>query len=276
MRVLTIIGARPQFIKAAMVSAALAKAGEGLDVKAPDVDLGVKGNGTHWEHVLAVLANLKGSIYSPDDWVLVYGDTNSAVAGALFAKAKGIKLAHVEAGVRSLGPEPEEVNRIMIDSMADLHLCPTESAAVEVDGLFVGDVLYDSWLKYNHSYSPGGSYTLVTVHRAENCTPEKLAAIRNLLEIDQRIVFPAHPKLKDCGMRTTKPAHYIEMLGLIQGAAHVITDSGGVQREAYWAQVPCTVLREQDEWPETRVLGGQAAFGDGNAATKIVEALCEY
>jgi UDP-GlcNAc3NAcA epimerase len=340
-KILTVVGARPQFIKAAPVSRVIRRAHEEilvhtgqhyddnmsevffreLKIPEPDINLGV-GSGSHGAQTGAMLAGLeKVVIDTKPDWVLVYGDTNSTLAGALVAAKLHVRLAHVEAGLRSFDRRmPEEVNRVLADHVSDLLLCPTQ---VAVDNLaregisrgvhLVGDVMYDAFLvnveaarHQSHvveelSLERGG-FALVTVHRAENTDdPERLHAIIEGLErsgLD--VVIPLHPRTRSRlsealppRIRVVEPVGYIDMLALEDAAEVIATDSGGVQKEAYFLAKPCVTLRESTEWTETlkagwNVLAGADAnkigeamrtsrpktkrpdlFGDGHAAEKI-------
>lgn len=226
------------------------------------------------------------------DLVMVIGDTNSTVNGALEACAMGIKVAHVEAGLRCWNKKlPEEVNRIIVDGLADYLFCPTPQAysnVIELNPMetyFTGDILYDMFLKYRpEERSTNDPFVLFTMHRQEN-TQDKERVIAWLLKASQfgRVYFPVHPKTRellahepppgDCIMMD--PVNYRTMLGLINDAEMVFTDSGGVQREAYWSDTPCTLMREETEWKECRESRDllEANFGHGNAAGTIMEVL---
>jgi UDP-N-acetylglucosamine 2-epimerase len=262
------------------------------------------------------------------DWALIYGDTNSTLAGALAAVKLGICLGHVEAGLRSGDRRlPEEVNRIVADHCSDLLFCPTVTAVDNLrregitEGVHpVGDVMCDSLLQNlpvaeaksdvlaRLGVSPGGYY-LATIHRAANTDdPARLASIlEGLRRLDGPVVFPVHPRTRKAaesasltigdGLMAVDPVGYADMLVLEKNARCVLTDSGGVQKEAYLLAVPCVTLREETEWPETlesgwNVLAGTdperiviaarrpapkgepaRCFGDGHAAERIVKAL---
>jgi UDP-GlcNAc3NAcA epimerase len=262
------------------------------------------------------------------DWALVYGDTNSTLAGALAAAKLGVRLGHVEAGLRSGNRRlPEEINRIVADHCSDLLFCPTATAVANLDreGITegvrqVGDVMYDSLLQQLPAAEersdvlerlgvlPGGYY-LATVHRAGNTDdPVRLGAIlEGLRRLDAPVLFPVHPRTRKAaeaaslatgdGLVAVDPVGYGDMLVLQKNARRVLTDSGGVQKEAYLLAVPCVTLREETEWPETleggwnvlagtdphRIVGGAMrpapegrpapCFGDGRAAERIVRAL---
>ena len=304
MKVMTIIGARPQFIKAAVVSRAfnehrpdvteiIVHTGqhydanmsdvffEDLDIPRPDYNLGI-GGGTHGQNTGRMVEKLEElMIEVQPDWVLVYGDTDSTLAGALAASKLHIRVAHVEAGLRSFNRKmPEEINRVLTDHIADLLFAPTESGRINLinEGIslekiqLVGDVMYDAALYYKEraripEVSPelqleGKDFVLCTIHRAENTDDPK--RLRNILQglgdSGQQIVLPLHPrtkaKLKDLGMSIPKniqmidPVGYLEMVWLEANCRCVATDSGGVQKEAYFHQKPCITLRDETEWVE--------------------------
>lgn len=348
MKVVTVVGARPQFIKAAPVSLELRRrctevlvnTGQHYDdsmsavffrelgIPAPDYDLGI-GSGTHGEQTGRMLAEIETVLLAEKpDWVLVYGDTNSTLAGALAAGKLNIPVAHVEAGLRSFNRSmPEEINRVLTDHMSDLLLVPTEAAVENLarEGItrgvhLVGDVMADSvrlFLKRADSAAvlgrygvSSGGYYLLTIHRPANTdNPETLSAILTTVgALDLPVIFPIHPRtrnrleqlpqrdtlLKAATLRLVEPVGYLEMLALQQGARTVLTDSGGVQKEAFMLGVPCVTLREETEWVESvatgwnRLVGAdpgriqagvQAAaklsgeppnlYGDGHAASRI-------
>jgi UDP-GlcNAc3NAcA epimerase len=305
--IVTVVGARPQFIKAAVVSRALARLGgvresllhsgqhydrglsgqffEELEIPEPSWNLGV-GSGPHGEQTGRMLEGIERVLReSRPDRVLVYGDTNSTLAGALAAAKLGIPVAHVEAGLRSFNRAmPEEINRIVTDHLADLLLAPTAVAMGHLarEGIapaachLVGDVMYDSVLRLAPvaaSHSPilareglaAGGFVLATIHRAENT-----GSAGQLLEIlaglsdgagDLPVVLPLHPRsralLADSkrmpaggALRLIEPVGYLDMLALEGAARLVITDSGGVQKEAFFQRVPCLTLRHETEWTE--------------------------
>ena len=348
MKVLTVVGARPQFVKAAPVSRALRARHEEfllhtgqhyddamsdlffrqLSIPTPDRNLEV-GSGLHGAQTGAMLAGIEAvSLELSPDWILVYGDTNSTLAGALAASKLHVPVAHVEAGLRSYDRRmPEEVNRVVADHLSALLLCPTDTAVsnlaregITAGVLMVGDVMFDAFRQNldqarqtsnvlaDLGLSPGG-YQLLTVHRAENVDdPDHLHSIlRGVAASGRRTVFPAHPRTQaammaagaQVGSNTVviDPIGYLEMLLLEDGAEAIVTDSGGVQKEAYFAGRPCITLRERTEWTETVTAGwnvlvgtdpGAIAeamrdfrpkgdrpdlFGDGHAAERVVEAL---
>jgi len=314
--ILTIIGARPQFIKAAVVSRALSDIGTGiseeivhtgqhhdpnmseiffadLGIPTPAVNLGIRGGG-HGEMTGRMLAALEQEMLSRKPaMVLVYGDTNSTLAGALAATKLHIPVAHVEAGIRSFNRRmPEEVNRVLTDHVSVLLLAPMKAAMDNLarEGLaplahHVGDVMYDAALSFSEvarkrstmldqlSLLPK-SYALATVHRAENTDdPAKLAGIVGGLERIAghcRVILPLHPRtrgrLRELGLiikgvELLDPVSYLDMIILEQNARVILTDSGGIQKEAYFHGVPCVTLREETEWVETVSAGWNQLTG---------------
>jgi UDP-GlcNAc3NAcA epimerase len=336
-RILTVVGARPQFIKAAAVSRAVRETNgleevmvhtgqhfdadmsdvffEELDIPAPAHKLAIHGGG-HGEMTGRMMAALEPVMQAEKpDWVLVYGDTNSTLAGALVAAKLHIPVAHVEAGLRSFNRRmPEEVNRVVTDHLATLQFCPTALAVenlrregIETGVHHVGDVMFDATLfarakaearaslAAEHGLS-GGAYALATIHRAENTDdPAQLARVVGFLKDQARqmpVILPLHPRTRNAarsagvdldGLVVVGPVGYLDMCKLLSQAAHVYTDSGGLQKEAYFHRVPCTTLREETEWVETvshgwnRLWNGPAHaprrdiadYGDGRAAHKI-------
>ena len=311
MKVLTVVGARPQFVKAAVVSRALRHAGgvdevlvhtgqhyddnmsavffQELQIPEPAHHLGV-GGGPHGEQTGRMLERLERVIVAErPDRVLVYGDTNSTLAGALAASKLHVPVAHVEAGLRSFNRRmPEELNRIVADHLADLLFAPTQAAvrnlategkhppAVEL----VGDVMYDAALRYGAERGPelldrlqveAGGYVLATVHRAENTDdPSRLAAcVEGLARAaaGRPVLLPLHPRTRGALERQgllararealvlLEPVGYLDMLALERHAALVATDSGGVQKEAFFFRVPCVTLRGETEWVELVEMG---------------------
>jgi len=352
MKIFTVIGARPQFIKAAPVSKALQEAGhqeflvhtgqhydhkmsqvffDEMGIPKPNANLEV-GSGNHGWQTGQMLIGIEDLLLEEKpDWVLVYGDTNSTLAGALAAAKLQIPIAHVEAGLRSFNREmPEEHNRVLTDHVSDLLFCPTQTA---VDNLArenitrgvhnVGDVMYDAVLQFSEisearstileslGISPK-DYFLATVHRPANTdNPENLMAIFEAFrELDETIVFPVHPRTRSKittliddleifapKLKLIDPVGYLDMLSLEKNARTILTDSGGIQKEAYWLNIPCITLREETEWVETvksgwnqvvgidreRILDAlkqslplsppSALFGDGQSAQAIVNIL---
>ena len=344
----TIVGARPQFIKAAPVSRALATSfrevlihtGQHydygmsdvffheLEMRPPDFHLGA-GGGTHGEQTGKMLIEIEKilNLVKPD-YVLVYGDTNSTLAGALAAAKAQIPLAHVEAGLRSYNRAmPEEINRVLTDHVSSLLFCPTDAAIENLakEGITkgvhrVGDVMYDALLHNlaiarKHSNilkSLGlekGTYALATAHRAANTDdPARMAAILNALgSLSTRVIFPVHPRtrkmIQEAGLSVAQnvmavePVGHFDVLILQENANCILTDSGGMQKEAYLLGVRCITLREETEWVETVHVGWNmltgvdadvirsafetwhpsgerpALYGNGRAAEEICEIL---
>ncbi len=301
-----------------------------LDISAPDEHLGV-GSASHGKQTGAILAAMDDILleYKPD-WVLVYGDTNSTLAAALSAVKLQFPLAHLEAGLRSFNRSmPEEHNRVLTDHASDLLLAPTQQAAnhlqregieegVVVTGDVMTDVLYNT-AQQLEGHSPTiqksldlqpGEYSVATIHRAENTdTPERLEQILDSLgDVDHPVVLLAHPRLlakaaqhgianvERGNLRVHPPLPYPELVSATRDARGVITDSGGLQKEAFLLRTPCTTVRSETEWTETVELGwnvlvepgdaltaaasrprpqdtAQAPYGDGKAAATVVQAL---
>jgi len=373
MKIITIVGARPQFIKAAAVNRAiqtfskrkdriqeiLVHTGqhydylmdkvffEELKLPKPDYHLGV-GSGSHAKQTGIMLERIEMVLKKEKpEMVIVYGDTNSTLAGALAAAKLNIPVAHVEAGLRSYNRNmPEEINRLLTDHLSAFLFCPTDQAVRNLlkEGIKeertrivknVGDVMYDSILYYSKLAEKKStilkdlnllatydsrltSYYLATLHRAENTdNPKKLKSIlRALNEIGKNtpIILPLHPRTKKMmkvyhlfsGFKNIKfiePVSYLDMLKLEKNAKAILTDSGGIQKEAYWLKVPCFTLREETEWVETvksgwnvlvgtrmkrivkevshtearrRYQKGGKIFGDGKASQKIVRILIRH
>ena len=314
MNVLSVIGARPQFIKAFAVSRALRGSHneilvhtgqhydeqlsdvffEELGIPEPDHNLGV-GSESHATQTARMMTELEQLVdeHAPDV-LLCYGDTNSTLAAAIVASKVDVELAHVEAGLRSFNREmPEEINRVLTDHTSDLLFAPSERAVdnLEAEGITdgvhnVGDVMYDSvlWARetavdrstiHNELDIVDEAYLLATVHRPRNTDDRaRLETILTSLAADPReVVFPAHPRtidrLERYGLRETAeteltlvdPVGYVDFLALQAGAAIIVTDSGGVQKEAFFLDVPCVTLREETEWPETVEAGGNVLVG---------------
>lgn len=349
MKVLSVVGARPQFVKLSPIAATLAQRDHhhvivhtgqhydrnmsdvfftGLDIPPPDVNLEV-GSGTHGRQTGAMLAAMDDVLerHRPD-WVLVYGDTNSTVAGALSAAKMGLRVAHVEAGLRSFNRHmPEEHNRVLTDHAADLLLAPTTLAMSHLgrEGLgaravLVGDVMLDACRRVlianrqqqpvlPPGVDPARPYLVATLHRAENTDePSRLAALIGALAgLSMPVVLVAHPRLlqraadaqidlRSGAIRVIPPLPYVDMMAVIRRARAVVTDSGGLQKEAFLLGVPCTTPRSETEWPETLSAGWNvlaptagelraialreppktphdSPFGDGLAADSIADAL---
>lgn len=341
MKIATVIGARPQFIKVAPVSRAVRRAAAAgadiseilihtgqhyddnmsavffseLGIPTPDFDLGV-GSGPHGAQTGAMLAALERIFMRKrPDVVLIYGDTNSTLAGALAAAKMGLPIAHVEAGLRSYDRKmPEEINRVVADRLSTLLFCPSGAAAANLkkegirDGVhIVGDVMAEALIeaaaRARAREARGGTdfglarlglkeggYILATVHRAENTDdPARLKSILEALETigrRQPVVFPVHPRTRKMiaaaggktmrrpGIRFIEPLGHLEMARLESGAAMILTDSGGVQKEAYWLKVPCVTLRDRTEWVET-VASGWNVLAGADART-IVRAVSDF
>ena len=361
----SVVGARPQFVKLAPVCRAIESHNAKTDVlpiehriihtgqhydreiaellfeqmaiPQPDFNLGV-GSSSHGSQIARMMQRME-PLFKSDriDWVLVYGDTNSTLAGALLASRLKLPLAHIEAGCRSfdLG-QPEEQNRIISDHLSQLLLAPCQSALENLRregiggesdpqkrrSLVVGDVMYDALLQHlalaeertennlRELQLKSKEYYLLTLHRAENTNNrQRLAAILKAVKtLDLPVLFPVHPRTKQAlsfsgialngTIRAVPPFGFLEMLAMEKNARKILTDSGGVQKEAFYLGVPCVTLREQTEWPETVACGANcvagadpdairsavqgdhhsdwsrlALFGDGKAASKILNKL---
>ena len=297
----TVVGARPQFIKAAVVSHAFARAGvterivhtgQHYDADMSDVffgELGIPhpahnldvGSGSHASQTAAMMTGLESVWQSEQpDIVLVYGDTNSTLAAAMVASKMGIRLAHVEAGLRSFNRNmPEEINRIVTDRLSDWLFCPTQTAVdhLATEGMtegvvMSGDVMLDAtrfFAKRAAEQRPleqltdqeSGSYFLATVHRAENTDdPVRLRGIFDALgRVGNPVLLPMHPRTRKLvegldlapSIRILTPVSYLSMLTLISHSRGVLTDSGGLQKETIWLGKPCVTLRDETEWTET-------------------------
>lgn len=311
MMICSVVGARPQFVKAAVVSRALAERGvrerllhtgqhydddmsavffEELGIPVPERNLGI-GSGSHAHQTAGMMSALEEAFLDLEpDRVLVYGDTNSTMAAALVAAKMHIPVDHVEAGLRSFNRRmPEEINRIVTDRLSALCFCPTRTAAQHLagegrtDGVHVtGDVMFDATHLFSETaalrrplislsrHAPG-SFGLATVHRAENTDhPARLAAIFEAFgRLDMPIVLPLHPRtrqrLQDIDIPDNvdllPPAPYLAMLTLVREAACVLTDSGGLQKEALWLGTRCITLRNETEWTETTERGWNQVVG---------------
>lgn len=329
MKIVSIIGARPQFVKAAAVSRVIRESMKEvlvhtgqhydygmsevffkeLNIPEPDYNLEV-GSGLHGVQTGQMLVKIEEVLVKEKpDFVMVYGDTNSTLAGALCAIKIHIPVAHVEAGLRSYKKAmPEEVNRVLTDNCSDILFCPTN---VSVENLkkenichgvyLVGDVMYDALL-YNFRIAEktstildrlslsSGEYALATVHRAENT--DKVDNLRSIAEAfvlsEKTIVFPIHPRtrkfidewgigeiLHRCAkVKVIEPLSYLDMLMLEKNARTILTDSGGVQKEAFLFGVPCVTLREETEWVETVEAGANILVG--SSKERITEAISQF
>ena len=343
-RVLTVVGARPQFVKAAPVARAFAAAGieevmvhtgqhfdanmsevffQELEIPEPRYNLDIHG-GTHGAMTGRMLAAVEEVLLAEKpDALLIYGDTNSTLAGALAASKLHIPVLHVEAGLRSFNRAmPEEINRIVADHLSALLFCPSQAAVTHLasEGIakgvhFVGDVMQDATLFAQARASerlrllaglgvaPGG-YALCTLHRAENTDdPARLRTMIDYLRTaanGQPVIWPIHPRTRGVidregialdGIVITDPVGYFDMHALLAHAAIVLTDSGGLQKEAYFHRVPCVTLRDETEWVETIDAGWNrlwtveayreprteiADYGDGNAAGRIADLVAGF
>ena len=305
MKIVTVLGARPQFIKAAPVCHALGKSGhrevlvhtgqhydrkmsdvffEELGIPEPAVNLGV-GSGSHARQTAEMLIGIEDVLLEHHpDWLLVYGDTNSTLAGALAACKLGVPIAHIEAGLRSFNRSmPEEHNRVMVDHCADMLFCPTPTGVkhLATEGItrgvhLVGDTMFDAVLEFGARAEQRSAilaglklehqqFVLATVHRPYNTDdPERLARLlRAFVTLPYPVVFPVHPRTRSRivelegavpgieRLTMIEPVSYLEMLVLEKHARIVLTDSGGVQKEAFFFGVPCLTLRPETEWVET-------------------------
>jgi UDP-GlcNAc3NAcA epimerase len=325
MKIVSIVGARPQFIKAAPVSRAIRDYNEKeknpriaeilvhtgqhydhgmsqiffdeLDIAEPDLNLGV-GSGPHAWQTGQMLVRIEEVLLAErPDYVLVYGDTNSTLAGALAAVKLNLPVAHVEAGLRSFNREmPEEHNRVVADHCSDLLFCPTQTAVDNLaregitSGVYlVGDTMYDAVLQFSsiaqkHSTIlkdlglESKTYLLTTIHRPYNTdVPENLRNIFHAFaEIGEVILFPVHPRTRKKivalerefslelvpeNVKMIEPVGYLDMLVLEENAGLILTDSGGMQKEAYFFGVPCITLRPETEWVETVESGWNVVAG---------------
>lgn len=354
MKILTVVGARPQFIKVAPVSRALADEGIGeylvhtgqhydhgmsavffdeLGIHQPDLNLNI-GSGNHGAQTGAMLAGLEDAMVAQKpDWVLVYGDTNSTLAGSLAAAKLHVPVAHVEAGLRSFNRQmPEEINRMVADALATLLFVPTEAGrqnllreGVSADRIqWTGDVMFDAMLMFRQQAARSSTvlerlglinvpFVLATVHRAENTDdPARLKAIMEGLGTvaeSLHVILPLHPRTRarlaatqGIGLGRIEiidPVGFLDMIRLESSARVIATDSGGVQKEAFFHGVPCVTLRDETEWVELVELGwnrlvspttpsaiaqailtacgtkGWSAnpYGDGQASSRIAKAL---
>jgi UDP-N-acetylglucosamine 2-epimerase len=315
-RIVTIVGARPQFVKAAPVSRCLRQKHQeilvhtgqhydyqmsgvffdGLDLPQPDVNLGV-GSGSHGAQTGGMLKAIEELLIAErPDGLLIYGDTNSTLAGALAASKLGIPIAHVEAGLRSFNRAmPEEINRVVADHLSAALLCPSDTAirnlaaeGVTAGVALVGDVMLDvlHWARERNRLRPPAildqlglrekEYVLATVHRSENT--DHAGRLRSILEgfqgLDETVVFPVHPRTRKviCQMEIDlgphccliEPVGYLDMVALLESARVALTDSGGLQKEAYWVSTPCVTLRDETEWVETVSSGWNVLAGAGS------------
>lgn len=342
-RILTVVGARPQFVKAAAMSRAMAArddveeillhTGQHFDasmsqllfdelcIPSPKINLGIHGGG-HGEMTGRMLAGIEQAILAErPDLLLVPGDTNSTLSGALAAAKLHVPVAHLEAGLRSFNRRmPEEINRVVADHVSAVLFCPTETAVNNlyregiVEGVhLIGDVMYDATLfavrqawrseVLERLGLAGRRYTVATVHRAENTDdPNALVEILHFLQQrarDGALILPLHPRTRQQiarwrldveGLRICDPLGYLDMQRLLQSAQAVYTDSGGLQKEAYFHRVPCVTLRGETEWVETVAAGWNrlwrgpdyaprreiSAYGNGHAAEQAIDIMLAY
>ena len=358
MHIVTIVGARPQFIKAAVVSRAIKNKTansqniinesiihtgqhydpnmsdvffEEMDIPKPAFNLDINGS-SHGKMTGEMLISIEQVLSKlKPDWVLIYGDTNSTLAGALAAAKMDIPIAHVEAGLRSFNRQmPEEINRVVADHLSSLLLVPTQTATnnLTAEGITdnvvnVGDVMYDASLYYrkkanekssilNSLELEHGNYVLSTCHRAENTND--LIRLKNILEslaeisAEMPVVLPLHPRTNTVieknnlsyltkTLKIIEPISFLDMIQLEESANAIVTDSGGVQKEAYFFKVPCITTRDETEWVETvdagwnKIVGANKEkildafhsrkidrewlelYGDGHAGEKILKLL---
>jgi len=330
--VIHIVGARPQFIKlqplhkeleSRKIKQSILHTGQHFDenmsdiffnemgIPKPDYNLDIHSL-THGAMTGRMMEGIESILIDNSfDYVIVYGDTNSTLAGAISARKLNIKIIHVESGVRNNDfTMPEEVNRVLTDNISDILLCPTQHSVDNLvnesihGGINVGDLMYDAALMHcKQDVTSGKPYVLVTCHRQENTTREALTEVikaLNTISLDIDIIFPIHPRtqniLQQLDIKPTfqlsSPVGYIEMLKLISNSKYIITDSGGVSREAYFFNKPNIVLLEKPVWPEIPCLTSSACeidihakycklkdftfkstdiFGDGNARKKIAD-----
>jgi UDP-N-acetylglucosamine 2-epimerase len=270
-----------------------------LDIPAPDVELGV-GSGTHGQQTARMLIGIEDAITQVrPDAVLLYGDTNSTLAGALAAAKMQVPVAHVEAGLRSFNRVmPEEINRTVTDALSALLFCPSDTAVANLrrEGItngvhLVGDVMWevlnrfaghapDSTLQSRLGLRPDG-YAVATVHRAENTdsAPRLAAVVAAINALSMPVLLPVHPRTKNAlgdiafgsHVHVVDPLSYLDMIAAVRHARVVLTDSGGLQKEAYWLGVPCVTLRDETEWPETVASGWNVLAGAN--ADRIVAAV---
>ncbi len=348
MKILNIIGARPQFIKVGIVNKSLEYDSrftsvivhtgqhydenmskiffDELEIAKPDYNLGI-GSASHGKQTAAMLSGIEDILLKEKpDWVIVYGDTNSTIAGSLAASKLHIRIAHVEAGLRSFNRKmPEEINRIATDHISDLLFAPTTTAMnlLEKEGLqeksfFSGDVMYDSILYFEKLAEQKADlknitdlleFYLATIHRQENTdNPQKLQKIFTAFsQLDYPVLLPLHPRTKKMltsityndNIKIIDPVSYLEMILLLKNCKKVLTDSGGLQKEAYFMKKQCITLRDETEWTETlennwnfivgtdvnlitekvsskRIEQQNNYFGNGNSVTKILDNIYNY
>lgn len=348
MKIINIIGARPQFIKVGIVNKSLVEDADfesiiihtgqhyddnmskiffdELEIARPDYNLEV-GSGTHGKQTAAMLSGIEEVlIKEKPDWVLVYGDTNSTVAGSLAAAKLHIKAAHIEAGLRSFNRMmPEEINRIATDHISDLLFAPTKTAmelltkeGLESKSVFSGDVMFDSILFYEklaekkkqiENITELKDFYLATIHRQENT--DDIERLQNIFsafsQLNFSVILPLHPRTQKLisnikysdNIKIIEPVSYLDMILLLKHCKKVLTDSGGLQKEAFFLRKQCVTLRDETEWTETLennwnfVVGTETNlilekvkaekidkqndyFGDGKSVEKILNAIKNY
>jgi UDP-GlcNAc3NAcA epimerase len=314
MKIVTIIGARPQFVKASVISKALRQAGheeilvntgqhyddnmariffEEMGIPKPDYDLGV-GSGTHASQTAGSLVGIEEILLTEKpDFIIVFGDTNATLAGALAAAKLHIKIAHIEAGLRSYNRDmPEEINRVVTDVLSDLLFVPTQGAVANLkkEGItagihIVGDVMVDALMTYTQVAEQKScilddlkleknEFLLMTIHRPSNADHDDrlLSVLREVSTIDLPVIFPIHPRSRPRveklisqtagNIRIIDPVGYLDMMMLEKYSKIIITDSGGVQKEAYLHKTPCLTVRGETEWVETVSDGWNYVVGD--------------
>jgi len=339
MKILTVLGARPQFIKASPISSALKKTGiteiiintgQHYDANMSDIffkdlnipvakynlNIGSNSHGKQTGDLLIVLEKIL--IKEEPDAVIVYGDTNSTLGGAIATSKLNIPLIHIEAGLRSFNKNmPEEINRVITDHVSDLLFCPSNhskellSREGIVKGTYiVGDVMFDIFNEKKKIIKPSiatKEFALLTMHRAENTSIENLhIRLSQLQKLDIQIQYPIHPRTKKIiksnnittpnNIKIIEPLGYMELLNLASASQFIITDSGGLQKEAMWLKKHCITIREETEWIETINQGVNKLikldnsidfpnlntgnftnpYGDGNASIKIVKIISSY
>lgn len=327
MKILTVVGTRPNFIKLAPLSKELRKNFEEiivhtgqhydiemskvffdqLNIQKPDYNLEV-GSGSHAKQIGNIVIRLEKILIKENpSLVIVYGDTNSTLGGALCAAKLGISVCHVESGMRSYDKIPEEINRVVVDHISDIFFCTTETAVgnLEIEGItknvfLVGDLMIDALVNHIKIAEKKSNilkelglrrnvYMLATIHRAEN-TEDKLklkSILKGLLSSKENIILPLHPrtkkhlqayslieKIENSNIRIIKPLPYLDMLILEKNSRKIITDSGGVQKEAYFFKVPCITLRTVTEWKETVENGFNTLVGSDSS--KIYKAIKNF
>ncbi len=348
-KIISIIGARPQFIKHEPLKHSIDNSFKEvtihtgqhydknmsdiffneMDIKKPEYNISV-GSGSHSTQTNKMMTGIEEILLKEKpDMIIVYGDTNSTLAGAITAKKLKIKLAHIEAGMRSFNMKmPEEINRIITDRLSDINFVPSMLAIENLKnegmkGVLCGDIMFDAFKYYSKKAEKRNldgivedakcnDYILLTLHRASNTIPENMEVILNRLnKIGRKIIFPVHPRTlkiikndiksnaKFDNIVLIQPVGYIDMIALMKNSLCIITDSGGLQKEAYYAEKKCFTIRGETEWPETMMNNANVLcpnaecdfeseinntdniifknpYGDGNSAEIINKYLMEY